>query len=65
MEANVDKWCGSTKDPGFDVESVTREVQAAFAPYRAKGGSAVDELIAIRRIQAWQETLDALRGSET
>jgi hypothetical protein len=51
--------------PAFDVEVVTREVQEAFAPYRAKKGSAVDELIALRRIEAWQETLEALRGSDT
>ena len=51
---------GSSEELDFDVEAVTREVQVAFAPYRLKGGSAVDELIAERRIEAWQETLEAL-----
>jgi plasmid stability protein len=51
---------GSSDELDFDVEAVTREVQAALAPYRLKGGSAVDELIAERRIEAWQETLEAL-----
>jgi hypothetical protein len=56
---------GPAEESDFDVEAVTREVQAAFAPYRAKKGSAVDELIALRRIEAWQETLEAVRGSDT
>lgn len=52
---------GSASRPDFDAETVTQEVQAAFAPYRAQRGSAVDELIAERRIEAWKETLEALR----
>lgn len=32
-----------------------KEVQAAFAPYRAAGGGAVDELIADRRAEAARE----------
>ena len=55
---------GPVDQPDFDVEAITREVQAAFAPYRSKRGSAVDELIALRRIEAWQETLEAIRGSD-
>lgn len=51
---------GAAAEPEFDVERVTKEVQAAFAPYRVKHGSAVDELIAERRIEAWQETLEGL-----
>jgi plasmid stability protein len=51
---------GANQHPGFDVEAITREVQDAFAPYRAKEGSVVDELIAERRIEAWRETLEAL-----
>lgn len=51
---------GAEGEPDFDVEAVTREVQEAFAPYRAKEGSWADELIAERRIEAWQETLEAL-----
>ena len=51
---------GADEEPDFDVEAVTQEVQAAFAPYRVKEGSAVDELIAERRVEAWQETLEAL-----
>jgi hypothetical protein len=49
----------------FDVEAVTREVQEAFAPYRAKKGLEVDALLAERRIEAWQETLEAIRDSDT
>ena len=56
---------GSVEDSDFDIEAITREVQAAFAPYRPTKGLAVDELIALRRIEAWQETLEALRGSDT
>jgi antitoxin FitA len=52
---------GSAAGPEFDIEAVTQQVQAAFAPYRAQRGSAVDELIAERRIEAWKETLEALR----
>jgi plasmid stability protein len=51
---------GSSEELDFDVEAVTQEVQAAFAPYRLNEGSAADELIAERRIEAWQETLEAL-----
>jgi plasmid stability protein len=51
---------GSASGPEFDAEAVTQEVQAAFAPYRMQRGSAVDALIAERRIEAWRETLEAL-----
>lgn len=36
-------------------EQIIREVQAAFAPYRPPGGSAVDELIRERREEAARE----------
>lgn len=64
---------GSASKPDFDADAVTQEVQAAFAPYRAQRGSAVDALIAERRVAAdrqWAE-LDLgvdvvlIRGSRT
>jgi plasmid stability protein len=51
---------GCADEREFDVDAITDEVQAAFAPYRSKQGSIVDELIAERRVEAWQETLEAL-----
>ena len=33
-------------------ERVLKEVQASFAPYRVPGGSAADELLAERRVEA-------------
>jgi hypothetical protein len=64
MEAEPMKKFGLAQEPDFNVEAITREIQAAFAPYRSKRGSAVDELIALRRIEAWQETLEAIRGPD-
>ncbi len=58
-EALIERF-GAEDMPDFDVEAVTREVQEAFAPYRAKEDSMVDELIAGRRVEAWTETLEAL-----
>jgi plasmid stability protein len=52
---------GCAEEPDLDIDAITEEVQAAFAPYRSKQGSVVDELIAERRIEAWQETLEALQ----
>ena len=36
-----------------------REAQEAFAPFRNPKISAVDELIAERRLEAWRETVEA------
>jgi antitoxin FitA len=36
-----------------------QEAQEAFAPYRNPKVSAVDELIAERRLEAWRETVEA------
>ena len=46
------------EDDGLHVvpyEQIIREVQAAFAPYRQPGVSAVDELIRERREEAARE----------
>ncbi|MDQ4135695.1 MAG: Arc family DNA-binding protein [Pseudomonadota bacterium] len=43
------------------VRERVERLQAAFAPYRAVGGSVVDELIAERRIEGWKENLEALQ----
>jgi AbrB family looped-hinge helix DNA binding protein len=48
-------------DQGLHLRSmaqVVKEVQAAFAPYRTPGVSAVDELIAERRVEAAQEAAE-------
>ena len=38
-----------------------REAQAVAAPHKVDVAFVVDELIAERRVEAWQETLEALR----
>lgn len=44
------------------VEERVARLQAAFAPFRSPTGSVVDELIAERRLEASQETLESLRS---
>ena len=53
---------GLAAGPEIDIEAVTQQVQAAFAPYRARQGSAVEALIAERRLEAWKETLEEERS---
>jgi plasmid stability protein len=43
------------------VEERLARAQAAFAPFRAVGGSVADELIAERRIEGWKENLESLQ----
>jgi len=48
---------GKAKGPEtpLDVDSLTREIQEAFAPYRCEGKSVVEELIAERRSEEIKE----------
>ena len=48
-----------------EPHGTAREAQAVAAPHKVEVASIVDELIAERRIQAWQETLEALRRSRS
>ena len=46
-----------------EPRGAVQEARTASAPNKVDMASLVDELIAERRIEAWQETLEALRSS--
>lgn len=48
---------GEPTDKQAEWKASIREAQEAFAPYRNPDVSAVDELIADRRLEAWRETV--------
>jgi plasmid stability protein len=51
---------GRKRRSAAERDAIVARVQEAFAPFRSADVSIVDELIAERRLEAWNETVEAL-----